>query len=765
MPTIYDVAKMANVSISTVSNYLNNKYIGPEKRKSIQLAVEKLGYVPNQSAKRLKTKKSNQIAIIIPNIEERLYSEALIGIYSSLESAGYKSILYMTDDIDSREEKAINECLSSEYAGVIICTCNPEGTPFFIKLQKRISTVFIIRKPSKLTGYNYIGFNDQETLYNITNYFLSENNTDICLMTGTLDYPNERECIDGFKQAFDNNDAICNNENIINLPHSRESKFKIIIEKIYQGFLPKLIIATSVQIANAIIEAALLRDIQLDQDINILALGEDSWYNFESLHHLTTTNRPAKKLGSFAGDTLIANIKDPKSFEFVMKNFKDDFIYSKLKKINNNLKRFTSLSIKPVYAKTIRILLTKNDNISDTIKYAIPEYSRLAHANVIIDTLPQTGIYEELMHIKNHKENKYDIFAIDIPWLNYFSQNKCLLDLTNNFEKSRLSAAFTQDTLNRFGKYKGKLYGIPYLNATQLLYYRKDVFNDDNVRRDFFETYGKKLNPPKSWHEYNLIAKFFTKKYNEKSPFEYGTSITRGFHEALMGELYPRIWSYGGAIFDRQGRICVMSDENVSAFKNMAQSIKYCDPSLSNISAFEKTKLFAKGASPMIVAYHHHACVLSDRTVSNVYDKIGYDYIPGKSPIQAGWTMGINRYSENSEVAVGFLSWLLDTQASISYTVLGGNSARESTYSNPDLLKLYPWFEYVPSSSLSCKPRNTPMIDNETIVAEAHVDKILADVIYDHIDKGESIEDLLLNAHNNIKKLFLDNGYKEPPLV
>jgi len=123
MATIYDVAKVAGVSISTVSNYLNNKYISPEKRAVIQKAIEQLSYVPSQSAKRLKTKKSNQIAVILPNVDERIYSKALMGISLSLEKSQLITVLYMTDDKQASEEKAINECLTSEYAGIIICTC------------------------------------------------------------------------------------------------------------------------------------------------------------------------------------------------------------------------------------------------------------------------------------------------------------------------------------------------------------------------------------------------------------------------------------------------------------------------------------------------------------------------------------------------------------------------------------------------------------------------------------------------------------------
>jgi multiple sugar transport system substrate-binding protein len=762
MSNIYDVAKIAGVSISTVSNYLNNKYISPEKRVLIQAAIKELDYVPNPSAKRLKTKASKQIAIILPNIEEQIYSEILTGINMTITQKGYRFTLYLTDDMQSDEHAYIAECLNADYAGVYLCTCNPTDRSLFTKLLKKCPVVFILRKPKGFKNYNYIGFNDYETINNITNYFLSQNHEDICLLTGPLEYSNEQACLSGYTDAFIKNGKVIDENNIIHLPQSRESIFQYIIKKFKDGFRPKLIITSSLQIANATIEASLLQDIKLQRDINILSLSEDNWYNFESLSHTITTNRPAKKLGMFAGNVMLDNISNIKSFEHITKSFKDDFLYNKLKDIAGNIKRFTSISVRPIYENKIRLLLTQNDNISETIQYCLPEFVDKTHIDVTVDTMPQNKIYDKLMDIKENKSDTYDVIAVDVPWLSYFAQNNCLKNLSDSFDRNYLNRLFSQDTISKFGEYQGQVYGIPYLNAMQFLYYRKDVFFDESNQRKFKATYGIDLKAPTTWHEYNLIARFFTKKYNPESAFEYGTCITRKFNQALMGELYPRIWAYGGDIFDRQGNITVYSDENIKAFTSMVNSLKCTDDALFKYSAYEKTIAFAKGDFPMIIAYHHHAAVISDRNISEVIGKVGYDKIPGSSPILAGWSMGINAYSKQENYATRFLEWLLTAQSSISYTILGGNSAVERIYSNPDLIKLYPWLSLVPSSVLDCKPRNTPLFNGEIIVSEAKVEDILANVVYGALKKDHDIQSLLQSAHNEIKDLFYKNGYSAP---
>ena len=763
MATIYDVAQKAGVAISTVSNYLNNKYISPERRKAIQEAIEVLNYVPSQSAKRLKTKKSNQIAVILPSIEERVYAEILTGALEPLKQSGYNPVLYLTDDIDIAEENALKECLSSDYAGVILCTCNPTASELFTLILKRMPLVFVLRKPARMQNANFITFNDEETIYNIASFFIRNDHEDIVLLTGPMEYSNELSAANGFKNAFTEFQKPIGK--VVVLPSSKADIFNRLMHILTEFPIPKLIITTSTKISAGLLEAIQLRGIGLNMDVNVIALSEDSWLSPGSQLQAMQTNRPAKKLGTLAAETLTDNIKSKKSFEFVIRQLQDEFKYSRLRQIDENLKRFTSVPIKPTYTKKIKVLLTQNDNISDIIKYILPNFKNLANVDVELETLPQTEIYNELMAVKNEQKSEYDLFAIDVPWLTFFAQNNCLMDISDVFNPATLNSAFTPETLQRFGKYQDRLYGLPYLNATQLLYYRKDLFEDSTYQKEFSTIFDKPLEVPKTWFDYNLIAKFFTKKYNPKSPLDYGTSITQVFHEALMGELYPRMWSYGGTVFDRHGRVHLYSNENIAAFKSMISSIKCSDPNLSDINAYEKTKQFAQGQTAMIIAYHHHACVISDRSISNIQGKVGYDLIPGKTPILAGWSMGVNQYTKNMDTAATFLKWMLSMQSSISYTVLGGISARENTYHNSDLLKLYPWFSLVPESSLNAMPRSTPLIDNRILVSEAQVEIILANVIFAHLNNKAPIENGLAKAEEEIKTLCAASGYQEPTLI
>ena len=70
MPTIHDVAKLAHVSVGTVSNYLNGRYVGVARSEAIKNAIEQLRYTPNRTARALKVNAAQQIMLILPNLTE-----------------------------------------------------------------------------------------------------------------------------------------------------------------------------------------------------------------------------------------------------------------------------------------------------------------------------------------------------------------------------------------------------------------------------------------------------------------------------------------------------------------------------------------------------------------------------------------------------------------------------------------------------------------------------------------------------------------------
>ena len=134
--TIKDVAKMADVSISTVSRVINDsKPVSPEARRRVLHAIDVLDYKPNEVARSLVTKKSNLIGVIVEDIGLNFISRILQGLeevgkmynYDILLSSSYKDL--------KTEVKFANLLLQKQVEGIIVVS-NMQNPKLEYKLEE-----------------------------------------------------------------------------------------------------------------------------------------------------------------------------------------------------------------------------------------------------------------------------------------------------------------------------------------------------------------------------------------------------------------------------------------------------------------------------------------------------------------------------------------------------------------------------------------------------------------------------------------------------
>lgn len=104
--TIQDIATMVNVSKSSVSRYLNDGYVSRENAEKIKEAIEKTGFQTNFFARRLKTKCSRLIGIVLPRIDSVSVGKLLAGINRELEANDYQGLILSSEL--SREKELSN---------------------------------------------------------------------------------------------------------------------------------------------------------------------------------------------------------------------------------------------------------------------------------------------------------------------------------------------------------------------------------------------------------------------------------------------------------------------------------------------------------------------------------------------------------------------------------------------------------------------------------------------------------------------------------
>lgn len=119
--TIKDVAKLAEVSISTVSRVINeSKPVSPEARRRVQHAIETLGYEPNEVARSLVTKKSNLIGVIVDDIGNHYVSQIVRGIEEIGRMYNYDIIVSSSYGNADTELKFLQLLKTKQVEGIIL---------------------------------------------------------------------------------------------------------------------------------------------------------------------------------------------------------------------------------------------------------------------------------------------------------------------------------------------------------------------------------------------------------------------------------------------------------------------------------------------------------------------------------------------------------------------------------------------------------------------------------------------------------------------
>ena len=138
-PTLSDVAKAAGVHSSTVSRVMNpetRKMVSVDVAKRILAEAKKIGYRPNRAASTLRTRRSNVIGVILPDITNAVFPPILMGIEEGLRKHGYLAIVVNVGTDDDEQRFVINRLLGQQVDGLVFATAKRED-PLVVECANR----------------------------------------------------------------------------------------------------------------------------------------------------------------------------------------------------------------------------------------------------------------------------------------------------------------------------------------------------------------------------------------------------------------------------------------------------------------------------------------------------------------------------------------------------------------------------------------------------------------------------------------------------
>lgn len=315
--TIKDVAKLAGVSISTVSRVLNNsKPVSEEIREKVEKVIKETGYVPNPVARSLVMKKSRIIGVIVPNISNEKIGEYLNGIEEVGRMYEYDLLLCNSYGEVEEEKKYIELLRSKQVAGIIFISWKLHGTIVNLLEESKIPTVFISKNVDEFSEVCSVGVDHYGAAYDMTKYLMELGHRKIAfLRTSIEDNIKDSTIFKGYAKAHEDIGAEPDMSYVLQGDSSGESGYQLttqLLENCKER--PTAIFAASDEAAAGAVSAVIDKGFRVPEDISIAGYSDTA---IASLIRpaLTTVHQPLYDIGAVSIRSLVKLIEGAEEME------------------------------------------------------------------------------------------------------------------------------------------------------------------------------------------------------------------------------------------------------------------------------------------------------------------------------------------------------------------------------------------------------------------------------------------------------------------
>ncbi|WP_375601353.1 LacI family DNA-binding transcriptional regulator [Enterobacter hormaechei] len=249
-PTIYDIARVAGVSKSTVSRVLNKQTnISPEAREKVLKAIEELNYQPNKLARALTSSGFDAIMVISTRSTKTtagnpFFSDVLHAITAKAEEEGFDVILQTSKSSEDDLQKCVGKIKQKMIKGIIMLS-SPANESFFSTLDEYGVPVVVIGKVEgnyqNIYSVDTDNFRDSAIL---TDSFIKHGRTKIACLHAPLDYHVSIDRLAGYKSSLEKQDIAINPDWVIDGGYTHENALKAACRLLSSDNRPDAVFAT-----------------------------------------------------------------------------------------------------------------------------------------------------------------------------------------------------------------------------------------------------------------------------------------------------------------------------------------------------------------------------------------------------------------------------------------------------------------------------------------------------------------------------------------
>ncbi len=201
--TMEGIAKAAGVSVATVGRVLHqNGYVAPETRRRVEQAIQTLGYIPNQSARALKSRRSGLIGNLVLQNLNGLYYRITDSVLRAARRRGYQLVTVQITEPGADELPAVENFISLGVEGLVITSDAFVPPACFALLRRAGIPAVAVERGYLEQGVDSLTVEDFTGAYDAVTRMAKKGHQRIALVASAADLPVERQRLEGYRAAL-----------------------------------------------------------------------------------------------------------------------------------------------------------------------------------------------------------------------------------------------------------------------------------------------------------------------------------------------------------------------------------------------------------------------------------------------------------------------------------------------------------------------------------------------------------------------------------
>jgi LacI family transcriptional regulator len=309
MPTLLDVAKRAGVSPMTVSRVVNGSGpVSPKLRSRVERALAETGYIPNTVARNLRTRRTDAIALVLPDMTNPFFMTLAHGVEAAAREADISLLLANSDEREDEERRLVPMLLQRQVDGLLIVPAGTGEATVRLCREHGVPLVVVDRRP-QAPGVDVVRADAEGGAEELGRLLVSLGHRRVAVLSGPASVPTAVDRVAGFNRALVD-EAGLPPPQVMYGAFSIESGHAMALSVVQASVRPTALFAANNFIAIGVLHALEELGLRVPDDVAVVGF-DDLPQAMVTFPFLTVAAQPALEMGRRAVAVLLDRLANP----------------------------------------------------------------------------------------------------------------------------------------------------------------------------------------------------------------------------------------------------------------------------------------------------------------------------------------------------------------------------------------------------------------------------------------------------------------------